>query len=216
MSMSLGALGNNPTVRQALGGSTLRIDEVINRLTVYMKMPAALTSKLPGGKPWLKLDLAKAGAAMGMPGLGALANNPVGSDPSQMLGYLRASSGHFKNLGNAEVGGIRTTHYSASISLDKIAARFPPSERQAVQQTIDTLKSRAGLSALPVNVWIDDHHLIRRMQLAFGENLPSAGPMHFSMRMDFSDYGPQPAPAIPPASQVTDLTSLASSGASGL
>jgi hypothetical protein len=216
MTMSLGALANNPAVRQALGGSTLRLDEVVDHLTVYMRMPAALTSKLPGGKPWLKLDLAKAGTAMGMPGLGALANNPAGSDPGQMLGYLRASSGHFQDLGKGEIDGVQTTHYRASIDLNKVAAQFPASERQSVQQTINTLKSRVGLSTLPVNVWIDEHHLIRRMQFAFGENVPAVGQMHFSMTMDITGYGPQPAPAIPPASQVTDITSLAGLGSSGL
>jgi hypothetical protein len=46
--------------------------------------------------------------------------------------------------------------------------------------------------------------------------LASIGQMHLSMRMDFTDYGPQPAPSLPPASQVTDITSLAGAGSSGL
>jgi hypothetical protein len=216
MSMSLGSLANNPQVQQALGGSALRIDEVIDHLTIYMKLPAALSSKLPGAKPWLKLDVAKAGSALGMPGLSALANNPAGSDPSQMLGYLRASSGQLQNLGSASVSGIQTTHYRASIDLDKVAARFAPNQRQAIQQTINTLKNLTGRSSMPIDVWIDQHHLVRRMQFAFSENAPSVGAIHISMQIGITDYGPQPAPAIPPPSQVTDLTSLASAGATGL
>jgi hypothetical protein len=216
MSMSLGALGSNPQVQQALGGSSLRIDEVLDHLTVYMKLPSALSSKLPGGKPWWKINIAKAASSLGMPGLSTLASNPAGNDPSQMLGYLRASSGHFKNLGKASVNGAETTHYSASIDFDKIPDRFPPSERNAVRQTINTLKSMVHLSALPVDVWIDQHHLVRRMAFAFDEQLPSIGQMHLSMRMDFTDYGPQPAPSLPPASQVTDIGSLAGAGSSGL
>jgi hypothetical protein len=213
ITMSLGSLGSNPQVQKALGGSTLQMNEVVDHLTMYMKLPAALSSKLPGGKPWLKLDLAKAGAAAGMPGLGALANNPASGDPTQMLGYLRASSGHLTNLGKAVVDGTQTTHYRASISFDKIAARFPPSERQAVQQTVNTLKRLTGASSLPMEVWIDPHHLVRRMRFAFTENTPSLGAMHLSMQMDINDYGPQPAPVIPPASQVTDITTLAGSAA---
>lgn len=211
MSMSLGALGSNPQVRQLLGGSTLRIDEVIDRLTVYMKLPAALTSKLSGGKPWLKLDVAKAGSALGMPGLSTLESNPAGGDPSQMLRYLRASSGQLKNLGKAEINGIETTHYSATIDLNKVPDEFPPSERAAVRQTVNTLKGKAGLSSIPVNVWIDQQHLVRRMQLSLSETQANV-----TLGIDFTDYGPQPAPAVPPASQVTNITSLAGIGASGL
>jgi hypothetical protein len=216
MSMSLGALGSNPQVQQALGGSSLRIDEVLNHLTVYMKLPSALASKLPGGKPWWKINIARAASSLGLPGLSTLASNPAGNDPSQMLGYLRASSGHFSNLGKATVGGVETTHYSASIDFNKIPEHFPPSERKAVQQTLNTFKNMAGLDALPVNVWIDQHQLVRRMAFAFNEHLASIGQMHLSMRMDFTDYGPQPAPSLPPASQVTDITSLAGAGSSGL
>jgi hypothetical protein len=216
MSMSLGALGSNPQVQQALGGSTLRIDEVVDHLTVYMKLPSALARKLPGGKPWWKINLAKAASSLGMPGLSTLASNPAGNDPSQMLGYLRASSGQFKNLGQATINGVRTTHYSASIDFNKIPDRFPPSERGAVKQAVTTLRNMAHLSALPVDVWIDQHHLVRRTAFGINEQLPGIGPMHLSMRMDFTDYGPQPAPSLPPASQVRDISSLAGAGSSGL
>src|SRR2546421_8532140 len=93
-------LGNGPQVTQVLGGSTLKIEEILKWPAIYMKLPDAIMSKLPGGgKPWLKIDLTKAAAAAGVPGLSSLTSNPASSDPSQFLQYLRAVSGAITNVG---------------------------------------------------------------------------------------------------------------------
>jgi len=205
-------LGNNPQVARVLGGSTLRIDEILKWPEIYMKLPTVIAGNLPGagGKPWMKIDVTKAAAAAGVPGLSSLANNPAGSDPSQLLQYLRAVSGNISELGKEQVGGIATTHYSATIELNKVPSTLPEASRAAARQSIDTLAKMLGKSTLPVDVWIDNQNLVRRMRMSYG--LSSAGkPATIGMTLEIPEYGPQPAPALPPADQVSDASSLAGS-----
>src|SRR6202035_483998 len=55
-SMSLTAsFPSNPQ----LGGSTLTLDEIVDGTTVYMRLPAALTSQIAlAGKSWIAVNLA--------------------------------------------------------------------------------------------------------------------------------------------------------------
>ena len=197
--------GNNPELEQVFGGSTLRFQELVKGSVVYLKIPSAFASKLPSHRPWLKLDLTK---VSGIPGFGSLANNPVSSDPSQMLGYLRATSGGVTNKGSEVVNGIKTTHYHATISLDKVPNALPAASRKSARQAISSLEQVTHLRQLPVDAWIDSKSLVRRMRLSFGETVPGGVKLNALISIDITKYGPQPVPAFPSADQVTDASSL--------
>jgi hypothetical protein len=201
--------GNDPQLKKALGGSTLRLEELVNGTTVYVKLPPAIASKLPAGRPWMKVDLAK---ASGIPGFSSLANNPVSSDPSQFLSYLRATSGTVSKQGSGVVNGIHTTHYHATISLDKVPDALPSASRKGAKQAVSSIEQLTGLRQLPVDAWIDANNLIRRMRLTFGEALAPSVKLNIAMTMDFLKYGPQRKPTFPSADQVTDASSLSGLG----
>jgi hypothetical protein len=129
--------GNDPDLKKALGGSTLRLEELVDGTTVYVKLPPAIASKLPGGRPWMKVDLAN---ASGIPGFSSLTNNPVSSDPSQFLSYLRATSGHVSKLGTEVVNGVQTTHYHATISLDRVPDALPSASRKGAKQAVSSIE----------------------------------------------------------------------------
>jgi hypothetical protein len=205
-------LGNNPQVTQVLGGSTLRIEEIMKWPVIYMKLPTVLASNLPGAgaKPWLKIDVTKAAAAAGAPGLSSLANNPAASDPSQLLQYLRAVSGNISQSGKEQVGGIATTHYSATIELNKVPNTLPEASRFAVRQSVGTLAKMLGKTTLPVDVWIDNQNLVRRMRMSYGLN-SSGKAATITTTLEITQYGPQSAPALPPAGQVAEAGLLAGS-----
>ena len=199
--------GNIPQVTQALGTSTLQLEEIIDGLNVYVKVPPALAGSAAfHGKQWAKIDLASEAQAAGIPGLSSLTSNPASSDPSQFLRYLKATSGSVTTVGTDSVNGVRTTHYKAQIQLDRVPDVLPPASRSQARQTISALEQLANIHALPVNVWIDGQHLVRRISLTFNETV-SGQSLSVAMRIDIPEYGPQPAPQLPPASQVTDLTS---------
>ena len=213
MSMDYGSI---PQISQVLGSSTLTMQEIIDGTTFYIKLPSALMSKLPGGKQWMSLNLKQLGSASGIPGIGSLLNNPTSSNPAAMLKYLRAVSGGVTKVGTATVNGHQTTEYKATIDFAKYPSLVPASQRAAAQQAITALERLAKLKAFPVTVWVDDNNLVRRMQFAFNETIAQAGSIQTQMTLNITGYGSQPAPTIPPASEVMDASSLLSAASGAL
>lgn len=205
-------LPNLPQLTHALGSSTLQVNEVFSGTTIYMKVPSALAKHVPG-KPWLKLDLSKTASAAGIPGLSTLTNNPASNDPSQFLRYLRATSGGVTKVGTATVDGFATTHYRGQIKLDRVPSTFPAASRAQARQAIAALEQVAQLKVLPFDVWIDQHQLVRRMQFAYQATVAGQS-VREAFTIDFPQYGPQPAPTLPPASQVTAITASSLGGGS--
>jgi hypothetical protein len=185
-----------------VAGRSLRISELISHLTVYMPASAVPNAaKLAGSKQWLKLDMSR---AIGGAGISSL---PTATDPSQFVDYLRAVSSGITNAGGATVRGVHTTHYHATIDLDRYPRLVAPDRRQAVAASVKNLEATLGSHTMPLDVWVDGQHLVRRLALDFGECVSGAH-FRFSMAADLYDYGPQPRPKIPPTSQTYDLTPL--------
>jgi hypothetical protein len=194
---------NTPQLVQALGSDTLRLTELLDGTTVYMKLPPALTGQLSTlGKSWLSLDLSKLG---NVPGASSLLNNPS-SDPAEMLEYLRAASDSVFAEGRQRIDGVKTTKYHATVDLSRVADSLPSADQAAAQQAISALEQEGAPSAYPVNVWVDSHHLVRRFQMELDMTSASAGGVEMMIQADLSHYGPQRAPAIPPSSDVAPLS----------
>jgi hypothetical protein len=194
---------NTPQLVQALGSDTLRLTEVLDGSTIYMKLPSALTGQLSTlGKSWLSLDLSK---LANVPGASSLLNNPS-SDPSEMLEYLRAASDSVIAEGRQRVDGVETTRYHATVDLSRVADSLPSVDQPAAQQAISALEQQGAPSAYPVDVWVDAHKLVRRFQMALDMTSATTGGVQMVIRADLSHYGPQPAPAIPPSSDVAPLS----------
>jgi hypothetical protein len=203
-------LGSDPQVTRALGSSTLDLREILNGTTVYMKLPAAAMSTLPlGGKQWFAVDLAK---VKGMSGISSLLSNPVSSDPTQVLQYLRAESDSIVSEGQEQVDGVAATHYHVDLSLDRVAGALPAADRAAVQQAVSALERSTQLHHIPADVWIDGHHLVRRITMNIAAPIASGHRVNEAMTIDFVRYGVEPATAPPPAGQVANLTGLVGAG----
>jgi hypothetical protein len=198
---------DDPQAASQLGGTTLQMGMILDRGVMYMKFPQTLSAQLPslGGKQWLKFDLTK---VAGLPGLSSFGSNPTMTDPSQMLQYLRAASDGVTKLGHQRVDGVETTHYRATLSLDRLAANLPSSERSLIQRTLSQLQQNTGVNAIPVDAWIDAHHLVRRIAMSLGMRSGAGSLMQENATVDITDYGPQPRPTPPPADQVADISSL--------
>ena len=193
----------------SLGTGSLRLQEVIKGTAVYVKIPAALASRLPGAgaRPWLKLDLSN---ALGSSALSSLGANPLSGDPGQLLAYLRASGGVTK-VGTEQVAGYATTHYTGHVNLDQVAARVPSAQRAAVQSAISQLQAEGIAGQIPIDAWIDGHGFVREMAMHLKAS-PAGQTVSTAIRILIPQYGPQPAPTVPPASQVTDASGLLGAG----
>lgn len=207
--------GSNPALSQVLGSSTLTMRELLDGDVFYVKLPAALTAHLPGGKPWLEINLAKAAASQGISGISSLLNNPASSNPAQLLQYLKATSGGVKRVGTATIDGRATTEYHATIDLSKVPDVVGAADRSAARQAIAAVEQMTKVTRVPVDVWVDSAHLVRQMTMQFTEHVAAAGgTMALAMKLDIPSYGPQPTPAYPSASQVTNADSLLSAAGS--
>ncbi len=192
-----------PQAAAVLGGGSLQIDEIVDHSAIYMRLPSAVAGTISGGKPWFKVDL------QNVPGFSSLQSAPGSSDPSQVLEYLRAASDSVIAEGRERVDGHTTTHYRALLDLGKVPDAVPPSYRAAAQQAMATLSKSLPVSTLPVDVWIDRHHLVRRIVMNISATTSTQQTMNVSMTVDVLKYGPQPRPVPPPDSEVQDMSKLA-------
>jgi hypothetical protein len=192
MTMDLSGLGAGG----AFGSGKLEV--VFDRLVVYLRFPPEVVQGLPGALAWLKVDLAKLGAQQGIDFEQLLQFNQ--SDPTEALAYLRAAGSDFRELGSEEVRSVGTTRYRGTIDLHKVAAQAPAQARKSYERVIEL----SGQSTLPMDVWIDDEGLARRIR--FEQQLPNGAAL--KMTVELYDFGADVDVEVPPADQVTDLTEL--------
>lgn len=192
-----------------LGSRTLAMTELMKSSTVYVGSDL-FAGKLPGGARWLKLDLGRFVSAMGMSPEQLTGGQ---SNPAQYLQYLKASGGTVKIVGHERVRGVPTTHYSGSVDLAKAADRLPSADRGKLRQAMSKLISQTGSRSLPVEVWIDDRHLVRRMTMRM-PLAASAGTGGVTIAIELFGFGPTPTVKAPPAGDVFDGTGAALRGLS--
>jgi hypothetical protein len=171
---------------------------VTQGLIVYMRAPS-LSRQLPGAKEWLKLDVEKLARSQNV-NLGQF-RQLTQNDPTQMLDYLKAASGKIDEVGKQDVRGVSTTHYRAKVDLDKVADQAPANLRKTFRASIRSLKQGLGTDKIPVDVWVDDQKLVRRL----AEHLPIAGGGNIDFSVDFYDFGTPVSVSPPPPSETLDL-----------
>jgi hypothetical protein len=166
---------------------------------IYLRIPL-LSSELPGGKAWVKLDLSELGKSEGID-LGQLTSGGQ-LQPNDLLGMLEGEGARVQTVGPATIDGVATTHYRVTIDLAKAL--------ESSGLTSPMLKDLAGrVKTASENVWIGKDGLVRRVQFAYG--VPRKA-MRIAMTMDLYDYGAQISVAAPPSSAVFDATQLAEQG----
>jgi hypothetical protein len=199
MSLEMSGLPNAAAAR--LPSGHLRMEEIFKSSAVYVGSPL-LAGKLPGGAHWMRLDLAGLGQAAGL-NLQQLAGGQ--SNPAQLLEYLKASGGAVTVVGHELVRGVPTTHYRGAVDLGKAADVLPSTSRAQLRAALAKVIAQAGLSSLPVDVWVDAHRLVRRMTIVL--SLPAGGQkLQMRLDLDLFGFGPTQPVALPPQGDVYDAT----------
>jgi hypothetical protein len=210
-SLTLTMTGIPAEAAAGIGGEGLQMQELLHSTTVYVGS-SLFAGKLPGGAHWIKIDVARAGQAIGLSPQQLLGGQ---SNPAQILDYLRASSGGVTRVGTDLVRGVRTTHYRGAIDLAKIADIAPASQRAQLQAALGKLIAQLKVSALPVDVWVDGKGLVRRISLSL--SLPVNGQtVSAQIFIELFDFGPTPTVAVPAPGDVYDATQAALGGLSGV
>jgi hypothetical protein len=171
------------------GGSTV----------MYMDFPL-VSNLLGGGKRWIRLDLDKAGKALGVD-LGQTMGQ-AGQNPAQILDMLRAS-GQVEQVGTETIAGVETTKYKGAIDLAKAAEQHGVSS-----DMVEKLMAAGAPTHVPVEVWVGDDGLVRQFRLT--EELATGGHSgSVRITVGLSDYGTDVSVTAPPAAEVFDATALA-------
>jgi hypothetical protein len=188
-------------LRMAIPGGSIRMREIMVWPVIYMHSPL-LTPALHG-KQWMKLDMARLERANGVD-LNAITSTGS-NDPTEMLQTLENESDSLRNLGAATVRGVPTVHYHAVIDLTKAAKTAPAGLRAVVRKSDARLIALLGTDKMPMDVWIGQDKLVRRIAYRMSIAVASTGDtLATDLRLDFFDFGVPVHVTAPPAREVAE------------
>jgi hypothetical protein len=117
----------------------------------------------------------------------------VPDDPTQILQFLEPG-GDVEKVGEEPLFGTETTHYRATVDVEQLVENAPVNVQEAVRASGMV---REG-DTLPVDVWVDDAGMMRRLdlqgQLGDVDNV--------ALRLDLYDFGTEVDVKVPPPSRV--------------
>lgn len=199
-SMSMGGLGLG-----SIGGGNMGAGGMEQRIigdTLYMR--GGIFGMLGGGgSKWLKVSFGELGEASGMD-LKGMMTQSTQADPRAQLQALLAA-GDVQSVGSETIDGVKTTHYTGEVEVADLAKSAQIDDKTRAELEKSYAAAQMGVTHL--DVWIDESFQARRFVST------SETPMgDVTMTMNFKDYGKPVDIAAPPASEVTDLSSLGKLG----
>jgi hypothetical protein len=175
------------------------VDSIADSTSIYLS-GNKISSELPGGKTWMKME----------PFLGHSQEEAMvgGSDADSSLGILSSASGQAKLVGPENVRGVATHRYRAQVSLDDYAELL---REEGKDEVADQYDDYGAIITTPpvVEGWIDGKKILRRMRMVM--TMPTAGgqpTVTMDMRMDLFDFGARPQIALPDPDRVFDATPI--------
>lgn len=183
------------TSRMDIGQGQQRLEQRVIGTTLYQKPPKEAASQLPGGKTWMKIDLARLTKSGG--GSGQFSN------PADSMAYTKSlSEKDVKKVGTDSVGGTKTTHYRVSLDLAKLSQGDAKQEKQLRQQLGDSV---------PVDLWTDEDGVLRRVETKL---TTESGKSKIKVKnvMELSDFGTEVDVKAPSNGQTADVTGQVAKG----
>lgn len=175
-------------------GDPFDVEEIVDGPVLYVH--SSRFGSLPGEAKWMSIDFSF--------GQDLDTSLPASVDAKGELALLEAVTGRVQKLGKESVRGVPTTRYRGTVSVSENADRLR-------EEGADDLASAVEKTASPLQIeaWIDPHGLVRRMRMVQSQPSKSGdGVSTIDMRIDFSDFGINPAIDVPDSSEVFDATGL--------
>jgi hypothetical protein len=173
--------------------------------TTYVKFPL-IAKQLPDGKTWIKGNAKELSSADG--GQLSQFGSFAGTDPRDAFGLLKAVSGSIEVVGSEKIRGVETNHYRAAVDTAKLEALVPAAKRRSLGG-IDQAAKQAGLTALPLDVWIDAERRVAKLSIDLdAKQGGSEQSVKASLVIELYDYGKPLDLELPPADQVVDAATL--------
>jgi hypothetical protein len=208
-----------PALSSILGGDS-SVTVVSDGKDLYLDVPAI--SSLVGGKTWLKASPSSASSLIGGSSAGSLSLSTL-TDPGQVLALLGSLGSPVTNLGTVQLGGTSTTEYRTAVSLSGLASQLGAGSTSSSAGALSKALQQLGVATVPVTVWVGQDGLVRQVALAVdlshatlggllgGSTAAPVAGSSLDLTVGFSHYGQPVSVNVPPASQVTDLSSIISS-----
>lgn len=166
------------------------IDLVSDDDVLYLRFP--LLAVTAGGREWVSID---ASAVAG----GALT---IATDPALLLRFVGGVT-EFEDLGEDEVNGQTTTHYSGTFTLAEAIAQAGDDERERLEEAMAALGLDADDQSQPIDfeAWVGDDDRIHAAVVGFAAG---SGGIGAEVRLDLSDVGTDVDIEVP--SDAVDVT----------
>ncbi|MBB5624949.1 LppX_LprAFG lipoprotein [Sphaerisporangium krabiense] len=161
--------------------------------TAYVKMDM-LTKLMGGTKPWIKVDLAKAGQQGGVD-VDQLLRQAQQVDLQTSVKMLTTSK-DVTTAGTESVGGVETTHYKGTFVVADAVKQLAPELRQNLEGQLSNVKD------MKFDAWIDAQNLPRKVEMNGAQNEGS-----FKLTSTFGDFNSAAEVTAPPAAEVGELPS---------
>ncbi|MGW1073622.1 DUF1396 domain-containing protein [Streptomyces sp. NPDC002537] len=163
----------------------------------YMKA----ANEADGESRWLKLDLSGLqGAGSSKASLGGQAErNPA--DEASGIG----SAKDLTKVGEETVDGVKTTHYTGTVTLDQMRESLkdkPADVRQRREKNLEQY-AKMGADKLQMDIWVDGQDHTKQFRT---RSTTTKGPLDLTMK--FVDVNKPVTVEAPPASEVMDLAEL--------
>jgi hypothetical protein len=184
-----------------LGLDATRTETLVFGDTIYLRSPLF---ELFTGDPdtWVRIGLEDAGRTAGLD-IDTLVEGNTG--PAALVQQLRGAADDIEELGSEQVRGVDTRHLRVVVDTDLAIEQSPPEVREQLRAFAAT----SGLPATyPMEVWVDEDALIRRVRTVVEVEDETAGPVTQETTLELFDFGLPVDVVAPDDAEVVDLRTL--------
>jgi hypothetical protein len=184
-----------------LGGTDSRAETLLDGDLLYLRAP--LFALFTGdADAWIRVDLEEAGAEAGLDPDQLV---PTDAGPTALLQQLRGADEDVEDLGREEIRGVSTRHLRVMVDSDRAVDQTPEELRKQRRTSTDA----AGLpSRYPMEVWIDDDGLPRRIRTVLEVDEEGTDRTTHQTTLDLYDFGVSVDVTPPDAADVVDIDQL--------
>jgi hypothetical protein len=109
------------------------------------------------------------------------------------------------DIGTEDVRGISTKHYEARVALRRLPSLAPPNELALARRSFVRAIRMGGTGELRVELWVDQHNLVRRMRQRLSLRVRGGKDPPFDETTEYFDFGQQPRVEPPPDRETDEL-----------
>ena len=170
----------------------------------YVRFPA-FDERLPEGKSWIRSDGDTVSTDFDFDQFEQFAQ----SDPRDVLESLQGVTSDVDVVGTETLRGVSTTHYRAVVDPQELAKDAPQGQKEKTESFLDELTTQSGVGEIPLDLWIDDSGLVRKLSMAVSASDATTGQSgDVSLAFELWDYDEPVAIELPPASEVVDASGV--------